>query len=112
MSLGKRWLIRHAESAANAGAATSNPAGCHTVHAVMRASKLDGVHASPKGLRHGFEVVAVCAGIPLDMVQKWLGHTQLSTTAIYANAVGAEEKAIPRRMWGERSLCTCAPHAT
>jgi hypothetical protein len=26
------------------------------------------------------------------MVQKWLGHAQLSTTAVYANAVGAEEK--------------------
>jgi integrase len=30
----------------------------------------------------------------LDMVQKWLGHAQLTTTAIYANAVGAEEKDI------------------
>ena len=26
MRLGERWLIRHAESAANAGAATSDPA--------------------------------------------------------------------------------------
>jgi integrase/recombinase XerD len=34
-------------------------------------------------------------------VQKWLGrHAQLSTTAVYANAVGAEEKDIARRMWG------------
>jgi hypothetical protein len=30
----------------------------------------------------------------------WLGHAQLSTTAVYANAVGAEEKDIARRMWG------------
>ncbi|MDT8873452.1 hypothetical protein RAA17_25850 [Komagataeibacter rhaeticus] len=29
--------------------------------------------------------------MPLNMVQKWLGHAQLSTTAIYADAVGAEE---------------------
>jgi integrase/recombinase XerD len=26
------------------------------------------------------------------MVQKWLGHAQLTTTAIYANAVGEEEQ--------------------
>ncbi len=34
-----------------------------------------------------------------NMVQKWLGHAQLSTTAIYANAVGEEEQAIAARMW-------------
>jgi hypothetical protein len=48
----------------------------------------------------GFGVAAVTAGIPLNLVQKWLGHAQLSTTAVYANAVGAEEKDIARRMWG------------
>jgi integrase/recombinase XerD len=29
-------------------------------------------------------------------MQKWLGHAQLTTTAVYANAVGAEEKDIAR----------------
>ena len=37
--------------------------------------------------------------IPLNMVQKWLGHAQLTTTAIYANAVGVEEQDIASRMW-------------
>jgi hypothetical protein len=49
-------------------------------------------------------VAAVSAGIPLNLVQKWLGHAQLSTTAIYANAVGAEEKDIAQRM-----LCRAQP---
>jgi site-specific recombinase XerD len=69
----------------------------------MDAARLDGPHASPKGLRHGFGVAAVSAGIPLTLVQKWLGHAQLTTTtttAIYANAVGAEEHEVARRMWG------------
>jgi site-specific recombinase XerD len=44
-------------------------------------------------------VAAVSAGIPLNLVQKWLGHAQLSTTAIYADAAGAEEKDIAQRMW-------------
>jgi integrase len=70
------------------------------IHAVMEAAGLDGAHASPKGLRHGFGVAAVSAGIPLNLVQKWLGHAQLTTTAIYADADGAEEKDIARRMWG------------
>ena len=63
-----------------------------------RAAGLDGPQASPKGLRHGF---GVSAGIPLNLVQKWLGHAQLTTTtAIYADAVGAEEKDIAKRVWG------------
>jgi integrase/recombinase XerD len=66
----------------------------------MRQPGLGGPHASPKGLRHGFGVAAVSAGIPLKLVQKWLGHAQLTTTAIYADAVGAEEQDIARRMWG------------
>jgi integrase/recombinase XerD len=71
----------------------SRMTGWRAVHAVMQAAGLDGVPASPKGLRHGFGVAAVTAGIPLNLVQKWLGH-------VYANAVGAEEKDIARRMWG------------
>ncbi len=77
----------------------SRMTGWRAVHGVMQAAKLDGPHASPKGLRHGFGVAAVSAGIPLNLVQKWLGHAQLTTTAIYADAVGAEEKDIARRMW-------------
>ena len=42
---------------------------------------------------------AVSRGIALNMVQKWLGHAQLTTTAIYANAVGEEEQSIAARMW-------------
>jgi integrase/recombinase XerD len=59
----------------------------------------NGPHASPKGLRHGFGVTAVSKGIALNMVQKWLGHSQLTTTAIYANAVGEEEQSIASKMW-------------
>src|SRR3954454_25215354 len=57
-----------------------------------------GPHACPKGLRHGFGVQAVSRGIALNMVQKWLGHAQLTTTAIYANAVGEEEQSIAAHM--------------
>lgn len=73
--------------------------GWRVVHAVMEQARLSGPHACPKGLRHGFGVQAVSAGIPLNLVQRWLGHAQLSTTAIYANAVGEEEQNIAARMW-------------
>lgn len=51
-------------------------------------------------LRHRFRVAAVSADIPLSLVQKWLGNTQLSTTAICADALRAKEKNIATRMWG------------
>jgi len=60
---------------------------------------LDGTHASPKGLRHGLGVAAIGVGISLNLVQRWLGHAQIGTTAIYAEAVGDEERAIASRMW-------------
>lgn len=60
----------------------------------------DGPHRSPKGLRHGYGVHAVVNGVPLHMLQRWLGHAQMSTTALYAEAVGKEEQHIAARMWG------------
>lgn len=69
------------------------------VAAVLEEAGVRGPQASPKGLRHGFGVQAVSSGVPLNMVQKWLGHAQLTTTAIYADAVGAEEQSIMSRMW-------------
>jgi integrase/recombinase XerD len=44
-------------------------------------------------------VHAVAKGVPLNILQKWLGHAQLTTTAIYANAPGQEERDIAARMW-------------
>jgi integrase len=67
---------------------------------VMEAAGIAGPHATPKGLRHAFGIKGVGSQVPLNMVQRWLGHAELSTTAIYADAVGAEAKQIAQRMWG------------
>jgi hypothetical protein len=50
-------------------------------------------------LRHAFGVRAVHSGAPLHMVQRWLGHADMKTTAIYAAAVGPEERDIASRTW-------------
>ena len=65
----------------------------------MKTAGIAGPHACPKGLRHGFGIKAVTSEVPLNMTQKWLGHARISTTAIYANATGPEEKQIAERMW-------------
>lgn len=71
------------------------------VKSVMIAAGIrDAPQRTVKGLRHGYGINAVVNGIPLHMLQKWLGHAQLTTTVIYADAVGKEEQDIAARMWG------------
>jgi len=70
------------------------------VKRVMAEASVAPFCASPKALRHAFGVVGIAeAQVPLNMMQKWLGHARIETTAIYANAVGPEERAIAGRMW-------------
>lgn len=73
--------------------------GWRHVKDVMHTGGIHGPHATPKGLRHGFGVAAVMAGVPLNLVQKWLGHAQLQTTAVYADAMGTEAQELARKMW-------------
>jgi site-specific recombinase XerD len=61
---------------------------------MIEAGLPDAPQCSPKGLRHGFGINATVNGIPLHRVQKWMGHAQLSTTAIYADSIGKEEQDI------------------
>ena len=65
----------------------------------MAEAGISGLQACPKGLRHGFGVHVVRSGVPLNLLQKWLGHESMETTAIYANATGPEEREIAERMW-------------
>ncbi|MDB5580970.1 MAG: integrase family protein [Bradyrhizobium sp.] len=69
---------------------------------VMREARVPLFCAMPKALRHAYGVAGVSeARVPLNMMQKWLGHSRIETTAIYANAVGSEEQAIASRMWSD-----------
>jgi integrase len=65
----------------------------------MAAAQVVGPQATPKGLRHSFAVTALQGGVPITMVRRWLGHSRLSTTEIYADAIGPEEQAIAGVLW-------------
>lgn len=67
---------------------------------MARAGIMPGPQACPKGLRHGFGLHAIRSGVPLHLVQRWLGHARMETTTIYLQAVGHEEREIASRMWG------------
>lgn len=71
------------------------------VKGAMLEAEIVGRAACPRGLRHGFGVGTLQASVPLNMVQKWMGHARLSTTAIYADASGDEEAAFAARFWDE-----------
>lgn len=73
-----------------------------------------GIHATPKGLRHAFGIHAIRSGVPLNLVQRWLGHSRMETTAIYLNAIGPEELELAARMWThvEPTGCITAPGRT
>lgn len=66
----------------------------------MEKAGITGVKSTAKGLRHGFAIFALVEKkIPITTVQKWLGHANLETTAIYANALGIEERKLATRLW-------------
>ncbi|EFO28700.1 integrase family protein [Roseibium sp. TrichSKD4] len=73
--------------------------GWMTIKTVMEAADISGPQACPRGLRHSFAVHAISSGVPLHLVQRWLGHQRLETTAIYSQAFGHEERQIASRMW-------------
>jgi len=69
------------------------------VKGIMAAAGITGTPAMPKGLRHGFGVNAFQSSVPPHLVQRWLGHASLRTTAIYGDVIGPEERAFAERMW-------------
>lgn len=68
---------------------------------VMRDAGIADRLSMPKALRHAFAIEAGQNGVPLNIVQRWLGHARIETTAIYAGALGEEERALARRSWQE-----------
>ena len=65
----------------------------------MELAGIEGPMAKPHGLRHGFGVNALMKDIPLPLLQRWMGHADLETTAIYLQVVGNEEASFAGRMW-------------
>lgn len=66
---------------------------------VMKKAGLSGIQATPKGLRHNFAIHCLERQVPLNLISRWMGHSSMATTAIYANALGQEEYAIASRLW-------------
>jgi integrase len=55
--------------------------------------------ATTRGLRHGFGIATVQAGVPVHIVQRWMGHARVTSTMHYMAALGPEDRAFARRYW-------------
>lgn len=97
------WLIRLIMKLPPASGARLWPWGRTTawkiVKSVMRKAGIGEQLCKPKALRHAFGIEAGQQGIPLNIVQRWLGHARIETTAIYAGAIGEEERKLAQRAW-------------
>jgi integrase/recombinase XerD len=100
------WRQRDPDLAAERLWRWSRTTAWRRVKAVMAAAGVIGTPAMPKGLRHGFGVTAFQSNVPPHLVQRWLGHASLSTTSIYGNVIGPEERAFAERMWSQPGQAT------
>lgn len=74
------------------------------VKSVMVVAGIPSQLRKPKALRHAFAIEATQKLIPLNIIQRWMGHSRLETTAIYTAAVGREERNLASRTWPEGKL--------
>ena len=95
--------VRRAQASPRGRSATLWPVTRQAAHrqiaALMGSAGIEGPQACPRGLRHSYGVAAVQAGVPLTTIAAVLGHADVSTTAIYCTAIGAEARELVSRLW-------------
>jgi len=77
----------------------SRTTGWRLIKRVMKAAGISGIHATTKGLRHGFGVRGAMVQIPVSLIQNWMGHSDPSTTAIYLAVRDEEERELIEKTW-------------
>lgn len=75
--------------------------GWKIITKIMAAAEIEGIQASPKGLRHSFAIKHQLLKTPESMTANWLGHADTSMMAIYGRAVGLESREIASKFWEE-----------
>jgi integrase/recombinase XerD len=97
---GLRALQRDPDTANRRLGSCSRVTAWRFVKGAMLEAGIVGRPACPRGLRHGFGVAAQQAFVPLNLLQRWVGHARLSSTAVYTSVCGDEETAFAERFWG------------
>lgn len=66
---------------------------------VMSGAGIEGIQATPKGLRHSFVIHHQELGTPDHMIQRWVGWASRDMMEIYGKAVGKEERKLAAKLW-------------
>jgi integrase len=74
------------------------------VKRILAEIEVQGPMACCRGLRHGFGIRAAVRSVPPNLIQRWMGHAYATTTSVYLDAVGVEERLFAERMWEVRSM--------
>ena len=77
----------------------SRTTGWRIIKSVMSDAGIEGIHATTKGLRHGFGVRGALGKVPVNVIQRWMGHSDPNTTAIYLAVRDDEERELIKRTW-------------
>jgi integrase/recombinase XerD len=77
----------------------SRTTGWRIIKGVMNAAGIEGIQATTKGLRHGFGVRGALGKVPVNVIQRWMGHSDPNTTAIYLAVRDDEERELIKRTW-------------
>ena len=77
----------------------SRTTGWRIIKGIMHETGISGAQAAPKGLRHAFGVRGVMNDVPLNVIRKWMGHSDLATTSIYLDVKDEEEREFISRTW-------------
>ena len=70
------------------------------VNDLMKEAKIEGLQASSRGIRNGFGVAAIQAGVPLPTIAAVLGHSTSKAMSLFtADFVGLPDLRQVERMW-------------
>lgn len=69
------------------------------IKAIMNTAGITGKKSTSRGLRHSMGVLLVQNKVPLNIVQKILGHRDIKNTMIYAEALEKERREMISRVW-------------
>lgn len=75
--------------------------GWASIKKVMKKAEIEGIQATPKGLRHSFAIAHQEMGTPEHMIQRWLGWASPAMLSVYGKALGKEERNLARKLWDQ-----------
>lgn len=61
-------------------------------HRALIAVGVESQRSNPRALRHGFAVNCGFHGVPIQVIQQWLGHADAKTTSIYMQIIARDAR--------------------